>query len=847
MMRFSGVRWWFVAAAFFLAFRLAAQQPPEFRALWADTFHAGMRNSGEVTALVNQARTNNFNAIIVEVRKRADAYYNSLYEPKATDVDPQTFDPLADLLNKAHNGGRRIEVHAWITTYLAAQSTPPPQPNHPFNLHPEWLSQDVNGSVFDGSNYQFDQGLPEVQKHVYNVAMDIITRYDVDGFHFDYVRYTRREWGYHSNTVARFNQHFGRAGNPSPTDPAWLQFRRDQVSGLVRKIYLNAIAVKPQVKISAATICFAPGITTDAQWFSSSSAWGNVLQDWRGWMQEGILDLNVPMMYFDHRRYSNDWSAWSIFAKEHAYSRHIALGHGSYLNTLSNTIHQLRSTRVPTVNSNRAADGFAMYSYAVPSTNNPGAPANLPRATMFHALNNPSIYDPIPTPLFTGTSAPPAMTWKTMPALGHLKGTIREAGTSNELDGALVSIMGPATAARTNDATGFYGFANLPPGSYTVTASYSNLASQSALVLITTGAVATVDFALGVSNAPLHNVQVYPGEREAIISWATAAPGSSRVNVGGAPSSSHWDDGAPGTNHVVLVTGLLPNTSYQFSVLTETDTNTLASPTASFSTAGEIIIDNGAASLTGAWTPGTSAPDKFGSDYVFASVNANVASATFTPQIATPGAYDVFVWYSQGGNRSTNAPFLVTHEGGNVPGGINQTAGGGGWRAAALGRNFDRGNSGYFQWQNQTPETSRVVIADAVKFVYATNQPATPGGIPKWWSRFFFNGTASPVADPDFDGFTNLEEYVAGTDPKRASSRLKLALHDRTSNQLRFRFGPFHIGRNYVLESQSVLGTNGWMAAGLSPQRLANGEGLVAVPIAPGDQKFYRLRVQLAD
>ena len=84
--------------------------------------------------------------------------------------------------------------------------------------HPEWLSQDVNGATFDGSNYQFDQGLPEVQKHTYNVAMDIISRYDVDGFHFDYVRYSGRTWGYHSNSVERFNRRYNRTGVPATTN-----------------------------------------------------------------------------------------------------------------------------------------------------------------------------------------------------------------------------------------------------------------------------------------------------------------------------------------------------------------------------------------------------------------------------------------------------------------------------------------------------------------------------------------------------------------------------------------------------------------------------------------------------
>ena len=835
-----GIRLCLMAIALLLATVASAQQPPEFRALWADTFHAALRNSNEVSQLVNEARANNFNAVIVEVRKRGDAYYNSLFEPKATDVSPQAFDPLADLINKAHTGGRRIEVHAWITTYLASQSAPPPQPNHPFNLHPEWVSRDVNGNTFDGSNYQFDQGLPAVQKHVYNVAMDIISRYDVDGFHFDYVRYSGRNWGYHSNTVERFNRRFNRSGEPGATDAAWLQFRRDQVSGLVRKVYLNAIALKPQMKISASTICFAPGITTDAQWISSSSAWGNVLQDWRGWMQEGILDLNIPMMYFDHRRYSNDWSAWSIFAKEHAYSRHIALGHGSYLNTLSNTIHQLRSTRNPTINSNRAADGFAMYSYAVPGT-------NVSRATVFNALNNPSIFDPNPTPLFTGTAAPPVMTWKTAPTLGHLKGTIRAAGTSNELDGAIVSIAGPISGARTNDATGFYGFANLPPGSYLVTASYSNLASQSASVLIATGSVATLNFTLGISNAPIQSVQVFPGETEALVSWTTTVAGRSRVTVGGSPSTVYWADGGPTTNHVVLVTGLIPNTNYLFSVTTQTATNQLTSPTASFSTAGEIILDNDSAVLAGAWTTGTSAPDKFGGDYVFASVGGNAATATFTPFMATPGSYNVYVWYSQGGNRSTNAPFLIAHDGGTVVDGIDQTSGGGGWRQVATNRSFARGTSGYLQWQNQTAESSKVVIADAVKFAYSSNQPPTAGGVPRWWSQFFFGGPVNTALDPDGDGFSTAQEYVAGTDPTRAASSLTLGVVDRTNGVLRLQFSPFHVGRNYFLDSQSVLSTNGWTGIAVAPQSLTGGDGLLTAPIVSGEQKYYRLRVQTAD
>ena len=70
----------------------------EYRALWVDTFGEGIRSSAEIDTLLSTLRGANFNAVIVEVRKRGDAYYNGNFEPKATDVTPQSFDPVAYLI-----------------------------------------------------------------------------------------------------------------------------------------------------------------------------------------------------------------------------------------------------------------------------------------------------------------------------------------------------------------------------------------------------------------------------------------------------------------------------------------------------------------------------------------------------------------------------------------------------------------------------------------------------------------------------------------------------------------------------------------------------------------------------
>ena len=46
----------------------------EFRAFWADAFHPGFSDSAQVTKLIGDARAANCNAVVVEVRRRGDAY-----------------------------------------------------------------------------------------------------------------------------------------------------------------------------------------------------------------------------------------------------------------------------------------------------------------------------------------------------------------------------------------------------------------------------------------------------------------------------------------------------------------------------------------------------------------------------------------------------------------------------------------------------------------------------------------------------------------------------------------------------------------------------------------------------
>jgi len=839
--------------ALIVALAARAQQPPEVRALWADAFGAGFKTAAEVTTLMDNLRAGNFNTIIPEVRKRGDAYYNSLFEPKATDIS-SSFDPLADMIAKAHDtsgGKQRLDVHAWIVSFKiwSNQSTPPSQTNHPYNLHPDWLTQNNSGATWDGTSYSFDPAHPDVQRHTFDVCMDIISRYDVDGLNFDYIRYTGNTWGYHPIAVSRFNARYGRTGTPAPTDPDWMQFRRDQVTAVVRKVYLHAIALKPHITISADTITWGnSGVTSDAQWYSSSSAYTDVLQDWRGWMQEGILDLNIPMVYYRHHytiaptNHALAYTNWMNFAKDRKFNRYLVVGPGIYLNYASNGIIQMRATRAPSPAGN-FAEGVCGYVYKQPD--NSGTPI----ATFRNYLTSaPNAHDPSAQAIFYDKAAIPVMPWKTAPTNGHLKGNVYGGSTTNPLDGAVIRLTGPTGRTQTNDATGFYGFVDLPPGTYTVTASFSNLASQSAQVLVTTGVVATLDFTLVPTNNAFLNLRVFPGETEALVAWNTTNASDSQVEWGptAALGNSSWRDGALVTNHTVLLTGLLPNTNYFFRAVSRTAGATNVSEVGTFATAGEIVIDNTGAAFTGVWSTATASGDKFGADYHYATVNATLATATYTPTLATPGFYDVYVWYPQGGNRTTNAPWLVAFNGGTVTGAVNQTSGGGGWRLVAAAKSFARGTSGSFRWSNLAADAGKVVMADGVRFVYAAGQePPAPGEVPRWWTEFFFGASVDAALDHDGDGFSTAEEYLAGTDPTRAGSRLAFSIESWAGNTLRLVFVPRHPGRRYVLEERDAIGAGDWTTASAGAGTTPAGDGLFAITNLNGTQKFYRLRAEL--
>lgn len=262
----------------------------EMRGAWLGAWWPGYFTAEQIDSTVAAAKKAGINALFIQVRKNADAYYKSDIEPQGSGV-AAGFDPLAYAVEKAHAQG--IQVHAWVNVFRVGSAATPKDPKNVVNVHPEWINKTVDGQTLSSNSVFFDPGVPAAREYLAKIIADIATRYNVDGIQLDYIRYPDSKFGYSDAALARYYAETGAKTKPDPKDPKWVQWKRDQVSMLVRDVYKQVHAIKPKIVLSASTIawgsCAADYTGTEAYW--------RVCQDWKAWMAEGIIDANLPMCY----------------------------------------------------------------------------------------------------------------------------------------------------------------------------------------------------------------------------------------------------------------------------------------------------------------------------------------------------------------------------------------------------------------------------------------------------------------------------------------------------------------------------------------------------------------------
>jgi len=352
-----------------------------------------------------------------------------------------------------------------------------------------WKEKPVNGHI-KGTILHADTLDPADHTLVTLKGMGQERKQYVDGIHFDFVRYGGERWGYNPVSVQRYNERRGRPeGFPFFKSERFKQWRRDQVTALVRKTYLYAWTVNPKVLVSAATITWGNGPETDDAW-TRAAAYSRVYQDWRGWMEEGILDWNIPMCYYNEQKHARWLDNWMRFVKDHQYRHYAAVGLGNFLNPVEDTLKQLQRVWEPTRHGNKPR-GVCFYSYATTNTDAEGK----------EQKHNPAFYEALGKAFGGWVPVPPAI-WKEKPVNGHIKGTILHADTLDPADHTLVVLKGMGQEREQYvDGTGFFGFVHLPPGEYKVTVQPRVGKALTLKVKVEAGKVTTRNLLLGSTPA----------------------------------------------------------------------------------------------------------------------------------------------------------------------------------------------------------------------------------------------------------------------------------------------------------------------------------------------------------
>ena len=463
------MRLFFWVALFCLTFAsaqsLSIPAAGTLRGLWVDAYGPGFKTPAEVETLIRDAQALNLNALFIQVVRRGDCYCLRSALPVSDDpaLTPG-FDPLETLTERAHAAG--LQVHAWVVTLaLWGADAPPTDPLHLYHRHgPDdaepWLNRRYDGVTRPERDVYLDPGVPGVGDFLTEAVVSLAGNYDLDGVTLDRLRHPdfnldhAPSWGYSQISLERYARETGEVALPHPTDPVWTAWRREQVSLLERRLYLELKQADPSLWVGAATIAYG----APPERFSESPAYELVLQDWAGWSAGGFLDLNLPMNY----KRAGDaeealwFSGWNRAAPGFAPNSETAVAAGFYRNPLPGTLAQLREVAAAP-----ELSGWVGYSYRAPSedaeTDAAGVPAT--RAALAALLSTPGEASAATGSLATESlgsgsfGRPPPVT----ALLGRVETETGTPETVELLRGGLV-----VQSART-DAAGRYGFV-LPKG-----------------------------------------------------------------------------------------------------------------------------------------------------------------------------------------------------------------------------------------------------------------------------------------------------------------------------------------------------------------------------------------------
>lgn len=317
---------WLLLAIFLIQNIDAVELPKqEIRAVWLTTVYgldwphkpatteAGRKaQQQQVCDILDRLQDANFNMVFFQVRLRGDVAYRSAIESASKTFSGKQgampgYDPLLFVVDECHKRG--MECHAWFVTFpLGTDKSVKEQGKLSVVKRRPELCKRHNGEWY------LDPGVPGTADYILSLVKEIVSGYDIDGIHFDYIRYPEEAKTFPDKAI------YKKYGKSVPLS-AW---RRENINRMVYRIYDWVKQAKPWVQVSSSPLGKYNRIprVPNAGW----TAYESVFQDPKMWMQQGKQDMIVPMMYYLHDNFFPFVDNWV----ENSNGRLVVPGLGAY-------------------------------------------------------------------------------------------------------------------------------------------------------------------------------------------------------------------------------------------------------------------------------------------------------------------------------------------------------------------------------------------------------------------------------------------------------------------------------------------------------------------------------------
>ncbi len=330
------------------------EKTEEIRAVWIATvgnIDIGQHTSetqykAAILQMLNTIEANNFNTVFFQVRPMNDAFYQSDYAPfsrylTGVEGNDPGWDVLGFIIDECHKRG--IEFHAWLNPYRVSTGTENKETQLALLDDDNFAKQNPDLVIADeAGKLILNPGERRVQVYIENVIRELITKYDVDGIHFDDYFYS-----YNGTPNAADSDLYNSKKEPGQSLDDW---RRENINTVIREIF-EIVENHNQTKSKTVMFGVSPfGIWASGGEGSNTSpytmqSYSDQYADTKKWVEEGWVHYILPQLYweFDHSSapFADlvDW--WAELCEENDVYLIIGQGFYRYANDSWDNVNEL--------------------------------------------------------------------------------------------------------------------------------------------------------------------------------------------------------------------------------------------------------------------------------------------------------------------------------------------------------------------------------------------------------------------------------------------------------------------------------------------------------------------------